>query len=405
MTHSKISFDINTLITLAVFVTALALPGLAHAAEAGKFQFVVGDIKVISESGAERVPVKGAPFNSGETIITGPSGTAQIRMSDGGLVAVRTDTQMKLDQYVFNGREDGSERKLVSLIKGGFRAITGLIGNRNKQNYKILTPSATIGIRGTDHEAVVIPSGAAGGFQAGTYDRVYRGATIIETDKGKLIVNPNQVGFTPGKGAAPVLLPKIPEFFNTKSQKPDVVKDTQKESRESDSGDTKKSDTTKGTSTRSLSTLKSDSATSLKETDSGKESATTLRSPLDAATVKDLGTTSLKTESLTTPLSDTTVKSITTTTSVLKDTSSATTTLKSDALTTPITVPTTTLRSTEVLTAPITTTTVKTPTTTTVIAPVTTTITTTPRITESVTVPSTTTILKSTTPTTTFTKP
>jgi hypothetical protein len=375
MKTTRIFLHIRCLAALAISLFALGLPGVANAAEAGKFQFVIGDIKVISASGAERTPVKGEAFSPGETIITGASGSAQIRMTDGGLVAVRPDTQMKLDQYVFNGREDGSERKLVSLIKGGFRAITGLIGNRNKQNYKILTPSATIGIRGTDHEAVVIVPGAAGGFQAGTYDRVYRGATIIETDRGKLIVNPNQVGFTPGKGVAPVLLPKIPEFFDSKAQRPDAAKESRKDAKDSDGGDTKKTDSRKGTTGRSLSNLKNDLGT-------GKDTATTLRSPLDATTVKDLGTTTL-----TTPLSDTT--------------------LKSDALIEPITVPTTTLK-TDVLTAPTTTTTttIKAPTTTTIISPITTTIapiTTTTKITEPVIAPttSTTTILKSPTTTTT----
>jgi hypothetical protein len=366
------------------------LPGIAAAADAGKFQFVIGDIKVVSASGAQRVPVKGESFIAGDTIVTGSSGSAQIRMSDGGMVAVRPDTQLKLDQYVFNGREDGSERTLVSLIKGGFRAITGLIGNRNKDNYKILTPSATIGIRGTDHETVVIPPGATGGFQAGTYDRVYRGATIIETDKGKLIVNPNQVGFTPGKGAAPVLLPKIPEFFESKGQKADPVQDGQKDSRESDSGDDSKADA-RSTSVRSATDLKRDAAT--KGIDAKDAPATTLRSPLDAASVRDIGTSStLKGDtSLTTPLD-------TRSTSTLKDAtlSTPTTTLKSDVLSTPVTVPAATSRSTDVLSTPITapTTTIKTPTTTTVTTPITTiktptTTTVTPR-TEAITVPSTT---------------
>src|SRR5262245_44606185 len=164
----------------AIALLALLAPPAAWAVEAGKFQFVAGDVKLLNAAGVQRAPVKGEAFSAGDTLITGPTGSAQIRMTDGGLVAVRPDTQLKLDQYVFNGREDRSERKIVSLIKGGFRAITGLIGNRNKDNYRILTPSATIGIRGTDHEPVVIPAGAPGGFQPGTYDRVYRGATIIE---------------------------------------------------------------------------------------------------------------------------------------------------------------------------------------------------------------------------------
>lgn len=387
-TFIKLSNFRNFLWAALICATGLP-PGIAAAAEAGKFQFVIGDIKVVSASGAQRVPVKGESFIAGDTIVTGSSGSAQIRMSDGGTVAVRPDTQLKLDQYVFNGREDGSERKLVSLIKGGFRAITGLIGNRNKGNYKILTPSATIGIRGTDHEAVVIPSGATGGFQAGTYDRVYRGATIIETDKGKLIVNPNQVGFTPGKGAAPVLLPRIPEFFETRAQRPDVSKDTQQDaSNDGDGGSESKADA-KSSSARSAATLKSSE---------GKEAATTLRSPLDATTVKDRGTSStlkgdlIKGETtLTTPLD-------TRSTPTLKDatlSTPATSTLKSDALSTPVTVPAATLRSTDVLSAPVTTpaTTLKTPTTTTITTPITTTkpitTTVTPK-TEAITVPPTT---------------
>ncbi len=355
--------DIRNLASLALCLIALAVPGIASAVEAGKFQFVNGDIKVISASGAERKPVKGEAFNPGDTVITGAGGSAQIRMTDGGFVAIRPDTQMKLDQYVFNGREDGSERKLVSLIKGGFRAITGLIGNRNKENYRIITPSATIGIRGTDHEAVVIPPGATGGFQVGTYDRVYRGATIIETDKGKLIVNPNQVGFTPGKGVAPVLLPKIPEFYDTRLQKPDVVKDPQKESKDSDGGDSRKTDA-KSTSVRSR--------PALRETDS--KDATTLRNPLDA-NVKDLGTSTRKTDALTpiSPLTDTAIRSITTT-STLTDTS--TTAIKTDTLTAPISTtplisPTTTITTTPITTiSPITT---KISPITTTISPITTT--------------------------------
>jgi hypothetical protein len=375
------------LLIAAACLAAVGIPAAGFAAEAGKFQFIAGDVKLVTAAGVQRVPVKGEAFSAGDTIVTGATGSAQIRMTDGGLVAVRPDTEMKLDQYVFNGREDGSERKVVSLIKGGFRAITGLIGNRNKENYRILTPSATIGIRGTDHEPVVIPAGAKGSFQPGTYDRVYRGATIIETDKGKLIVNPNQVGFTPGKGIAPVLLPKIPDFYNAKPGTPDVAKDPQKDTKSDDGGSSEKSaDTaTRGTTVKSLSTLRSDSLNvkdALTDTDT---SATRLTSPLDSSSVK-----TLKSDSLTTPLSDTNLKS-TLGTTTLRDTS----TLKSDALTTPVTVPTTTLKSTDVLTVPSTTTTstLKSATTTTVTTPVTTvtpTTTISPKITESVTVPTTT---------------
>ena len=77
-------------------------------------------------------------------------------MIDGGLVALRPDTKLKVDTYVFNGQEDGSENPVFSLLKGGLRAITGIIGKRNKERYNLRTPTSTIGIRGTDHEPFVV---------------------------------------------------------------------------------------------------------------------------------------------------------------------------------------------------------------------------------------------------------
>ena len=394
--------DLSIRFTLSrlLLVLALLLSAGAYAAEGGKFMFVTGDVKILSADGKERVAAKGDSFNTGDTILTGASGTAQLLMRDGGKMAIRANTQLKLDQYIFNGREDGQERSLLSLVKGGFRTITGLIGNTNKDNYKIVTPNATIGIRGTDHEPVVVPPGAAGGFQAGTYDRVYRGATIIETEKGKLIVNPNQVGFTPGKGAPPVILPKLPEFYDTKPQQlSNVPKDADKT--QDSSGDTsRKSDatTTKSDSVRSLSNAKS-----LKDVDSSD--LTTIRTPLDTSATKDVGTTTLKSDALKSTISTDNLKSLSTDTltTPITDTSRATTTtidtsvstVKTDALTTP----TTTLKSTTVspaaaaVVAPVTTTvspvtTTISPAATAITAPVTKSI-------DTVTVPTTTTIQKS----------
>lgn len=383
-------------------ILMLLVPGALRAAEGGKFQFVTGDVKILSADGKERSAVKGDSFNAGDTILTGASGTAQIRMNDGGLMAIRANTQLKLDQYIFNGREDGNERSLLSLIKGGFRTITGLIGNRNKDNYRITTPSATIGIRGTDHEPVVIPAGTAGGFQAGTYDRVYRGATIIETDKGKLIVNPNQVGFTPGKGAAPVILPKIPEFYDVKPQLPNAAKEPDKG--QADSSDTSTSTTTtkKSDAVRSLSTV--NTLRTIKDADTDTSLATTpaVKSTLSTDSVK-----ALSVETLTTPLTDTS-KATTTTidSSAVNALTVPTATLKS---TTPSTLSTTTVSpAAATLTTPLTTTvspaaatlatpviTTVTPITTTIVAPVSTVIapvttTISPAATTTLTVPTTT---------------
>jgi len=129
----------------------LACPGLCHAA-AGHFQFVSGEVRVEDAGGRDRIGRKGDAVNQGDTVVTAKAASAQLRMEDGGILAVRQESRLRIDTFNYNGTEDGSERGLFSLVKGSFRSITGAIGHTNRENLKIRTSSATIGIRGTDGE-------------------------------------------------------------------------------------------------------------------------------------------------------------------------------------------------------------------------------------------------------------
>jgi hypothetical protein len=152
---------------------------------------------------------KGEAVNEGDTLLSSPSAYAQIRMEDGGMVAMRPDTRLKIDRFTFDGHQDGTERSFFSLFKGGFRAITGQIGKKNKANYRITTPATTIGIRGTDHETFVVTPGSsmAATTPAGTYNKVNLGGTSMTTEKGTLFVLPNQMGFVGAADEMPHLQP------------------------------------------------------------------------------------------------------------------------------------------------------------------------------------------------------
>jgi hypothetical protein len=185
-------------------------------AAAGRFLSVVGDVRVIGGDGARRTAERGAEFRQGDTIVTGPSALAQLRTADGGLVSVRADTEMKLDKFAYAGEKDSNASFLVSLVKGGFRTITGLIGRANRDGYKVNTPSATIGIRGTHYEVVhVLPQAAAQQAPAGTYNRVYDGITTFQNKAGVLVlVNRDQTAFVslPGNIAPVLVTPPAPVF-------------------------------------------------------------------------------------------------------------------------------------------------------------------------------------------------
>ena len=183
---------------------------------AGNVIFSQGAVEAQSQ-GRTRPLAKGSQVCVGETIVTSSSGKVQIRMADGGLISIRPETKIRIDVFHFNGKEDGTERSEIALLEGGFRALTGMIGHVNKENYKIHTSNAQIGIRGTDHEPMYIPNPAPGQTAVGvpgTYDKVNSGGVVISTPQGAVEVKPNQAGFVPNEpGALPVILKEIPRFY------------------------------------------------------------------------------------------------------------------------------------------------------------------------------------------------
>lgn len=189
--------------------------GSVFAGTAGHVQFVSGDVQLIDAAGKSHPLRKGEVVAEGDTLSSAKNASAQIRMQDGGIIALRPDTRIKFDAFKYSGREDGTEQSFTSLAKGGFRAITGAIGRTNKSNYRITTPTSTIGIRGTDHETVVVVPGSELGDAApsGTYNRVNVGETSITTERGTIGVLPNQMGFAGAADELPKLQPVNSTLF------------------------------------------------------------------------------------------------------------------------------------------------------------------------------------------------
>jgi len=249
-------------------------------ADAGKFQFVYGDVSITRANGTRAVPAKGDRIEEGDTIATGAQAQTQLVMNDGGLIALRPDSQLRIDRFRFAGKTDGSEQGVFGLLKGGFRAITGLIGRVNKANYKIHTATDNMGIRGTDHEALYIAPPAPGETPIGppgTYDKVNVGKTYLQTPAGRLELGVNQVGFVAAAGsAAPVRLPSTPDFLKSTPGIRPVAKAGGQTSTES-SGEPDTSAAAAGDSTTG-SAPASDSSTTLAST--GDALATATDTPL-----------------------------------------------------------------------------------------------------------------------------
>ena len=68
------------------------------------------------------------------------------------------------------------------------------------------TPTATIGVRGTDHEVIYLRAeDAETEAEAGTHNLVYEGATTLETPQGRVNISQGQAAYVP----IDTFLPKI----------------------------------------------------------------------------------------------------------------------------------------------------------------------------------------------------
>ena len=144
--------------TVLVMALASAYPLQAYAA-AGIAQFSAGDVNVRRGTAVGSTPLaKGNSIESGDVIETGAAGRAQIRFTDGSVVSLQPATQFKIDKYV-DANDGKQDSFLVDLVRGGMRTITGLIGKRNRDNYKVTTSTATIGIRGSGYSLAYNPDG------------------------------------------------------------------------------------------------------------------------------------------------------------------------------------------------------------------------------------------------------
>lgn len=141
----------------------LTLISAAFAGEAGavaaRAEFIVGNVTVSGADGQARPLARGNELDTGDTVRT-TDGRAQLRFTDGAYISLQPNTEFAIKEYRFQGRADGSERGFFSLVKGAMRTVTGLVGRSNRNNYRIVTPTATIGIRGTGGVIQVLNDGS-----------------------------------------------------------------------------------------------------------------------------------------------------------------------------------------------------------------------------------------------------
>ncbi len=140
---------------------------------------VVQQANIDGKTGKLVIEPKQSVF-SGDKIETGPVGQAQIIFQDNTKLVVGPNSAMVIDAFVFDNNKT-AKKFSINVVKGAFRFITG---DSPKNAYQITTPTATIGVRGTEFDIAIEKEGTTrvANFEGMTH--------ICKRDPA----NPDQVG-------------------------------------------------------------------------------------------------------------------------------------------------------------------------------------------------------------------
>lgn len=211
----------------ALALTALLATGSARASDAaGAAILAVGQVTDTATDGSSRTLHDGDAVYSGDSLSTGAGSYADLNFADGGRILLRPNTEFQIESFHYTpppaaeapatAAAETHESAFFRLLKGGLRAISGLVGHVTRSDYRLDTPIATIGIRGTEYEVRYCNSDCgdeadrSGLPQNGIYTAVDRGAIALNNQSSEMITTAGQYMYVRDAHAPIVLLKHRP---------------------------------------------------------------------------------------------------------------------------------------------------------------------------------------------------
>ena len=134
--------------TAQALALLLGLVAAAGAAEIGQIKVVKGQVAI--ERQGKPVPATvGTRLQTADVLKTGADGSVGITMDDESLLSAGPNSTLSLDRYAFDATT-GQGRFDTSLNKGTLAVISGRIAKQSPDAMTVRTPTAILGVRGTE---------------------------------------------------------------------------------------------------------------------------------------------------------------------------------------------------------------------------------------------------------------
>ena len=193
----------RTILALAG-AAALAAAATGVCANTGTVAHVAGTLSAKKADGTTRVLQPRSQVGSGDTLSTEKDSHAQINFSDGAQVTLKPSSAFRVDNFGFSKETPKEDSFLTTVLQGGLRMVTGLVGRRSRSKFQMGTATATIGIRGTTfstHDCIAV---ACPGLKPAVYVGVSNGSILVGNQFGQQQFAAGQFGIIE-KGQPPRL--------------------------------------------------------------------------------------------------------------------------------------------------------------------------------------------------------
>jgi hypothetical protein len=138
-----------------MLLVAMGFAGTAMAADVGLVKVANGSVQI--QRGAAKLPAAvGTALQASDVVVTGADGSAGITFTDNSLVSVGPNTVFAIDKYQFDSTTHAGEFE-GNLRQGRLAAVSGKMVKQSPESMKIRTPSAIMGVRGTEFVVQVDP--------------------------------------------------------------------------------------------------------------------------------------------------------------------------------------------------------------------------------------------------------
>ena len=190
---------------LAWAVTAALAAGATGVfANTGSVAHVSGILSAKKADGSTRVLSTRSQVGTGDTLSTEKESHAQINFTDGAQVTLKPSSSFRVDNFAFAKESPKEDNFATTVLQGGLRMVTGLVGSRSRSKFQMGTATATIGIRGTTFSTHDCIATECAGLKPAVYVGVTNGSILVRNEHGQQQLAAGQFGIIE-KGQRPRL--------------------------------------------------------------------------------------------------------------------------------------------------------------------------------------------------------